>query len=90
MASLLPDTVVFSQIAFPPLEPGDPERPETLEDFQAYLADLKRVTDVVKHGQTYVLVKQSEQHLPWIPLGAYQKAKYLTLVDQSFAVIEDV
>ena len=48
------------------------------------------MTDVVENGQTYVLVKQSEHHLPWLPLGAYQKAKHLSLVDQSFAVIEDI
>lgn len=90
MASLLPDNVIFSQIAFPPLDPGDPDRPESLEEFQAYLDDLKRVTDAVKHGQTYVLVKQSEHHLPWIPLGAYQKARQLSLAGQDFAVIEDL
>lgn len=90
MASLLPDNVIFTQIAFAPLDPGDPDRPESLAEFEAYLTDLKRVTDVVEHGQTYVLVKQSEHHLPWLPLGAYQKAKHLSLVDQSFAVIEDI
>ena len=90
MASLLPDNVIFSQIAFAPLDPGEPDRPETLAQFEAYLTDLKRVTDVVKHGQTYVLVKQSEQHLPWLPLGAFQKAKHLSLVDQSFAIIKDI
>ena len=90
MASLLPDNVVFSQIAFAPIDPGDPDRPESLEDFQRYLDDLKRVTDAVGHGQTCVLVHQSEQHLPWLPLGAWQKAKQLTLVDRSFAVVEDL
>lgn len=35
------------------------------------------------------LVRESERHLPWLPLGALQKAKHLSLVDQSFAVIEN-
>lgn len=84
MASLLPDNVIFTQIVFAPLDPGDPDRRETLEKFEGYLADLKRVTDVVAHAQTYVLVRESEKHLPWLPLGALQKAKHLSLVDQSF------
>lgn len=87
MASLLPDNVIFTQIAFAPLDPGDPDRPETLEEFQRYLADLHRVTDVVANAQTCVLVRESEQHLPWLPLGAFQKAKHLSLVDERFAVI---
>ncbi len=37
----------------------------------------------------YELVRESERHLPWLPLGALQKAKHLSLVDQSFAVIEN-
>ena len=90
MASLLPDNVLFTQIAFAPLDPGDPEQPEKLEDFQRYLGNLKQVTDVAKHAQTYVLVKESEQHFPWMPLGAYQKAKHFSLLDESFAVIEEV
>ena len=47
------------------------------------------MTDVVAHAQTYVLVRDSERHLPWLPLGAFQKAKHLSLVDESFAVIGD-
>ena len=89
MASLLPDNVIFTQIAFAPLDPGDPDHPETLEEFQSYLADLKRVTDVVAHGQTCVLVRESERHLPWLPLAALQKAKHLSLLGQGFAVIGD-
>jgi hypothetical protein len=89
MASLLPDNVIFTQIAFAPVDPGDPAHPETLEGFRHYLADLKRVTDVVANAQTYVLVRESEQHLPWLPLAALQKAKHLSLLGQGFAVIGD-
>ena len=90
MASRLPDNVIFAQFAFAPLDPGDPDRPETLEDFHGYLTDLKRVSDAVPHGQTCVLVKESEHHLPWLPLGAFQKAKHLALIDESFALLEDL
>ena len=90
MASLLPDNVIFSQIAFAPLESGDPNHPATLEEFELYLTDLKRVTDAVKHGQTYVMVKDSEQHLPWLSLGAYQKAKHFTLLGDDFAAVDDI
>ena len=90
MAAQLPENVIFTQFAFAPVDPGDPDRPETLEDFQAYLTDLKRVSDAVQHGQTCVLVKESEHQLPWLPLGAFRKAKHLALVDERFALLEDL
>ena len=90
MASLLPDNVIFTQIVFAPLDSGQPGNPTTVGEFEHYLADLMRVTDAAKHGQTYVMVKDSEQHFPWLSLGAFQKAKHFSLLNTEFTVLEDV
>lgn len=88
MAGALPENVVLSQFAFAPVDPGDPDRPESLLEFEQYLADLRRITDAAPTGQTCVMVRQSEQHLPWLPMGAWQKARQLSLVDSRFATFE--
>lgn len=88
MAARLPEGTVLSQFAFAPVDPGDPEQPETLQGFERYLADLRRVTDAAACGQTYVIVPESEAHLPWLPLGAWQKAKQLSLLDRGFSMVE--
>ena len=88
MASLLPDNVIFTQIVFAPLDSGQPGNPSTRGEFEHYLVDLKRVTDAVKYGQTYVMVKESEQHFPWLSLGAFQKAKHFSLLGTDFMALE--